>query len=191
MAILVSIIAVGNNVQVAIMAPTEILARQHYHSFKEQLNKVKITCSLLVGKMKRSDRDPILSGLDKGDISVIIGTHALIQDDVCFKDLGLVVIDEQHRFGVNQRATLLEKGNNPHILAMTATPIPRTLAFTIHGDMEISWIDEMPKNRVKIETKLIKNNRVSDIYSIVIKAYCENKIIWKNNKQNIEVEIEN
>ena len=166
-AILVSIIAVGNNVQVAIMAPTEILARQHYHSFKEQLNKVKITCSLLVGKMKRSDRDPILSGLDKGDISVIIGTHALIQDDVCFKDLGLVVIDEQHRFGVNQRATLLEKGNNPHVMSMTATPIPRTLAITYHGDMDLSIINELPTNRIPVVTKVVEPKRMNKVYKFI------------------------
>ena len=166
-AILVSTLAVGNNVQVAVMAPTEILARQHYHSFKEQLDKVKITCALLVGKMKKSDRDPIINGLIKGDISVIIGTHALIQGDVCFKDLGLVVIDEQHRFGVNQRGALLEKGKNPHVMSMTATPIPRTLAITYHGDMDLSIINELPTNRIPVITKVVEPNRMNKVYTFI------------------------
>ena len=118
-AILVSALAVGNNVQVAIMAPTEILASQHYHSFKGKLEKVNIPCTLLVGKMKKSDRGPILSGLKNGNIPVVIGTHALIQDDLMFKNLRLVIVDEQHRFGVNQRSALLEKGHHPHFMAMT------------------------------------------------------------------------
>ena len=166
-AILVSTLAVGNHVQVAVMAPTEILARQHYHSFKKQLNKVKIACSLLVGKMRKSDREPILSGLKNGDIPVIIGTHALIQKDVHFKDLGLVIIDEQHRFGVNQRATLLEKGRNPHAMSMTATPIPRTLAITYHGDMDLSIINELPLNRIPVVTKVVEPNRMNNVYKFI------------------------
>ena len=166
-AVLISAIAVGNNVQVAIMAPTEILARQHLHSFKEHLDKINIPCALLVGKMKKTDRDSIISGLKNGNISIVIGTHALIQEDVSFQNLGLVVIDEQHRFGVNQRLSLLKKGDNPHSMAMTATPIPRTLAITYHGDMNISIIDELPSDRIPIITKVVEPKRLNKVYKFM------------------------
>ena len=166
-AVLISLIAVGNNVQVAIMAPTETLARQHFHSFKEQLDKVNIPCALLLGKMKKKDRSPIIYGLKNGNIPIVIGTHALIQKDVAFRNLGLVVIDEQHRFGVNQRSLLLEKGNNPHSMAMTATPIPRTLAITYHGDMDISVIDELPSMRIPVTTKVINPERLNNVYKFI------------------------
>ena len=166
-AVLISLIAVGNNVQVAIMAPTEILARQHFQSFKEQLDKVNIPCALLLGKMKKKDRSPIIAGLKNGNIPIVIGTHALIQKDVAFHNLGLVVIDEQHRFGVNQRSSLLEKGNNPHSMAMTATPIPRTLAITYHGDMDISVIDELPSMRIPVTTKVINPERLNNVYKFI------------------------
>lgn len=166
-AILISSIAVGNNVQVAIMAPTEILARQHFHSFEEQLNKAKITCALLIGKMRKAERVKIISGLKNGEISIVVGTHALIQKDVHFHKLGLVIIDEQHRFGVNQRSSLLEKGDNPHSMAMTATPIPRTLAITYHGDMDISIIDELPSNRLPIVTKVVDPKRLNKVYKFM------------------------
>ena len=166
-AVLISLIAVGNNVQVAIMAPTEILARQHFQSFKEQLDKVNIPCALLLGKMKKKDRSPIISGLKNGNIPIVIGTHALIQEDVAFHNLGLVVIDEQHRFGVNQRSSLLEKGDNPHSMAMTATPIPRTLAITYHGDMDISVIDELPSMRIPVTTKVINPERLNNVYKFI------------------------
>ena len=166
-AVLISLIAIGNNVQVAIMAPTEILARQHFQSFKEQLNKVNIPCALLLGKMKKKDRSPIISGLKNGNIPIVIGTHALIQKDVAFHNLGLVVIDEQHRFGVNQRSSLLEKGDNPHSMAMTATPIPRTLAITYHGDMDISVIDELPSMRIPVTTKVINPERLNNVYKFI------------------------
>ena len=166
-AVLISLIAVGNNVQVAIMAPTEILARQHFQSFKEQLDKVNIPCALLLGKMKKKDRSPIISGLKNGNIPIVIGTHALIQKDVAFRNLGLVIIDEQHRFGVNQRSSLLEKGDNPHSMAMTATPIPRTLAITYHGDMDISVIDELPSMRIPVTTKVINPERLNNVYKFI------------------------
>lgn len=165
--ILVTAIGVGNNVQVAIMAPTEILATQHYYSFKKELDKVKIPCALLVGNMKKSDREPLLGGIASGNISVAIGTHALIQNDIAFKNLGLVIIDEQHRFGVNQRAALVDKGENPHFLAMTATPIPRTLSITYHGDMDLSVIDEMPANRIPVKTKVVEPTRLSKVYHFI------------------------
>ena len=166
-AVLISLIAVGNNVQVAIMAPTEILARQHIQSFKKQLDKVNIPCALLLGKMKKKDRSPIISGLKDGNLPIVIGTHALIQKDVAFRNLGLVIIDEQHRFGVNQRSSLLEKGDNPHSMAMTATPIPRTLAITYHGDMDISVIDELPSMRIPVTTKVINPERLNNVYKFI------------------------
>ena len=166
-AILVSSLAVGNNRQVAVMAPTEILARQHYSSFKNEFDKVNIPCCLLVGKMKKTERFAILKGLKEGKISVVIGTHALIQDDVQFNTLGLVIIDEQHRFGVNQRLKLQEKGENPHLMSMTATPIPRTLSITYHGDMDLSIIDELPKNRIPVTTKVVDQTKIEKVYDFI------------------------
>ncbi len=166
-AILVSSLAVGNNMQVAVMAPTEILARQHYLSFKNEFDKVNIPSCLLVGKMKKTDREPILQGLQKGKISIVIGTHALIQDDVKFKKLGLVIIDEQHRFGVNQRLHILDKGSNPHLMSMTATPIPRTLSITYHGDMDLSIIDELPANRIPVTTKIVDQSKIEKVYNFI------------------------
>jgi len=166
-AILTAALAVGNGAQAAVMAPTEILATQHYHSFQIELDKAKIPCALLVGNMKKSERTPILEGLKSGKIPIIIGTHALIQNDVEFQKLGLVIVDEQHRFGVNQRATLLEKGDHPHFLAMTATPIPRTLSITYHGDMACSIIDEMPANRIPVVTKVVEPSRLSNVYNFI------------------------
>ena len=174
-AILSSAIAVGNNFQVAIMAPTEILARQHYLSFIGQMNKAKVTCALLIGNMKKKERTSIISGIKSNKIQIIIGTHALIQKDVKFKKLNLVIIDEQHRFGVNQRASLVAKGENPNFLAMTATPIPRTLSITYNGDMELSIIDELPLNRIPITTKVINPDRLKRVYSFMAKQFNEGK----------------
>ena len=162
--VLVTSIIVGNNSQVAIMAPTEILAEQHYKTFNNYFSSYNINCCLLISNIKKGNKEQIYKNLNDGKINIIIGTHALIQGDVKFKNLGLAIIDEQHKFGVEQRKKLIHKGNNPNILAMTATPIPRTLAFTIHGDMEISWIDEMPKNRKKIITKKIFSKNINDVY---------------------------
>ena len=167
--ILASSIAVESNFQVAIMAPTEILARQHLKSFKKEFDPLQITCALLTGGMARKERDKIIDSLNNGKIDLVIGTHALIQKDVKFKKLGLVIIDEQHRFGVNQRRKLVEKGNNPHFLAMTATPIPRTLAITLYGDMDLCIIDEMPKNRKHVITKVIDENRLKRVYDFMAK----------------------
>ncbi len=167
--ILASSIALESNFQVAVMAPTEILARQHLKSFKKEFDPLKITCALLTGGMARKERDKIIESLNNGKIDLVIGTHALIQKDVKFKKLGLVIIDEQHRFGVNQRRKLVEKGNNPHFLAMTATPIPRTLAITLYGDMDLCIIDEMPKNRKPVITKVIDENRLKRVYDFMAK----------------------
>tara|TARA_B000000475_G_scaffold183326_1_gene147742 strand:+ start:20926 stop:23016 length:2091 start_codon:yes stop_codon:yes gene_type:complete len=166
-AVLASAITVSNNMQVAIMAPTEILAKQHFKSFKSLADHAKMTCALLTGGMPARGRKKILIGLENSKIDIIIGTHALIQKDINFKSLGLVIIDEQHRFGVNQRNALLQKGFNPHLLSMTATPIPRTLAITYHGDMDLSIIDELPKNRIPIRTKIVNEDRLEKIYSFM------------------------
>ena len=167
-AILASAISVSNKVQVAIMAPTEILANQHYRSFKKYTDSAQISCALLVGGMPAKERNKILSGLKNHKIDIVIGTHALIQKDIEFNSLGLVVVDEQHRFGVNQRNLLIQKGINPHLLSMTATPIPRTLAITYHGDMDLSVIDEIPKNRIPVVTKMVDEKRLNKVYSFII-----------------------
>ena len=166
-AIIVAATAVVNGVQVAVMAPTEILAHQHYKSFKKLLNKVHISCALLVGRQKAAEREQILTAINGGKIDIVVGTHALIQKDVEFKNLGFVVVDEQHRFGVVQRGKLLQKGLHPHLLAMTATPIPRTMAITYHGDMDLSIIDEMPKNRKPVITKIVKEDRLQNVYKFI------------------------
>ena len=164
-AALTAAIVVGNNAQAAIMAPTEILAEQHYNSFIKHFEKYDIRCELLISNIKTKEKNILYDDLKNGKINIIVGTHALIQSKVGFKDLGLIIIDEQHRFGVDQRKGLMEKGKNPNVLSMTATPIPRTLAFTIHGDMDISWIDEMPKNRASIKTSLIFKKNIDLVYT--------------------------
>ena len=166
-AVLAAAIAIGNNVQIAVMAPTEILVRQHYESFKKFSEIGKITCAILVGNTKEGERKKIIDALKTGRIDLIVGTHALIQKDIEFKNLGLVIVDEQHRFGVAQRGDLVEKGLNPHFLAMTATPIPRTLAITYHGDMDLSIIDELPKHRKPVITKKIGPERLKNVYNFM------------------------
>lgn len=138
--------------QAAIMAPTAILASQHLESFNEILKDTGIRCELLISGITKKKKEDILRRLEAGEIDILIGTHALLEDNVVFKNLGLVVTDEQHRFGVRQRSIITEKGDNPDVLVMTATPIPRTLALILYGDLDISIIDELPPNRKKIET---------------------------------------
>ena len=150
--------AAKSGYQSAIMAPTAILAEQHLQEFTKVLEPFGIRCELLQGGMRAKKRQEILQDLKEGKIDVLIGTHALIVEDVEFKNLGLVVTDEQHRFGVRQRANIVAKGNNPDVLVMTATPIPRTLAIILYGDLDISIIDELPPNRKKIETYPVKKN---------------------------------
>jgi ATP-dependent DNA helicase RecG len=152
-ALMSMLIALDNGFQTCIMAPTEILANQHFDTIKEFLNGLPVKFELLTGSTKTSARKAIHEGLLNGELQILIGTHALIEDTVQFKNLGLVVIDEQHRFGVAQRAKLWKKNNQPpHILVMTATPIPRTLAMTIYGDLNVSVIDELPPGRKPIQT---------------------------------------
>lgn len=152
-ALLSMLLAVGNDYQAAIIAPTEILAIQHFESISELLAQMDIKVSLLTGSTKKKARIPLHEGLINGEIDILIGTHALLEDPVKFKNLGLVVIDEQHRFGVAQRARMWKKNDlAPHVLIMTATPIPRTLAMTFYGDLDVSVIDELPPGRKPIKT---------------------------------------
>ena len=144
--------AVKSGYQATIMAPTAILADQHFKNFQNILNKFDIKCELLVSAITKKKKQEILDRLAQGEIDILIGTHALIEENVVFKNLGLVVTDEQHRFGVKQRAALNSKGDNPDVIVMSATPIPRTLALILYGDLDISIIDELPPNRKKIDT---------------------------------------
>ena len=153
-ALMSMLIAIDNGFQACIMAPTEILAQQHYRSIRNFLDGMDVRVELLTGSVKKSDRGPIHEGLLDGSVHILIGTHAVIEDVVQFRRLGLVVIDEQHRFGVAQRARLWQKADVlPHVLVMTATPIPRTLAMTLYGDLDVSVIDEMPPGRKPVVTR--------------------------------------
>jgi len=152
-ALLSMLIGIGNGFQSALMAPTEILANQHFVTIKELLSELDVNVELLTGSVRKKARESIHEGLESGRIDILIGTHALIEDKVKFKNLGFVVIDEQHRFGVAQRARLWKKNTTPpHVLIMTATPIPRTLAMTFYGDLDVSVIDELPPGRKPITT---------------------------------------
>jgi ATP-dependent DNA helicase RecG len=165
--ILASSIVVDNNYQVAIMAPTDLLSKQLYRNFKSHFESIGIKCNLLVGSLKQKEKIKVLDDIKSGLSNIVIGTHALFQKDVKFDNLGFVVIDEQHRFGVNQRQMLLSKSTNPNLMAMTATPIPRTLAITYNGDMDLSIIDELPKNRPEIHTSFIENDNLSTAFNFI------------------------
>jgi len=149
-----ALLAISHGAQCALMAPTEILAQQHFNNLSKFSTLMHIPIALLTGSTKKSDRNHIHKGLQSGDLKLIIGTHALLEDDVKFQNLGLAIVDEQHRFGVAQRSTLWKKNQDvyPHILVMTATPIPRTLAMTLYGDLDVSVIDELPAGRKPIKT---------------------------------------
>ena len=152
-ALMAMLLAADNGFQSCLMAPTEILAQQHFETFTQLLSKTSVSIKLLTGSVKQKDRRPLLTAAADGSLNILIGTHALIEDAVAFKQLGLVVIDEQHRFGVAQRARLMDKAYlPPHMLIMTATPIPRTLAMTFYGDLDTSVIDELPPGRKPIKT---------------------------------------
>ncbi len=144
--------AVKSGYQVAVMAPTAILAKQHLKNFEDILSRFNIKCELLVSGITKKQKEDILERLQNGEIDILIGTHSLLEENVVFKNLGLAVTDEQHRFGVRQRGTINNKGESPDVLVMTATPIPRTLALILYGDLDISIIDELPPNRKKIDT---------------------------------------
>ena len=165
-ALMTMLIALDNGYQACLMAPTEILAEQHYDTFRSMLADMPVRVELLTGAVKgKRRRDPILEGTRTGEVHILIGTHAVLEDSVEFHRLGLVVIDEQHRFGVAQRARLWRKNSvPPHILVMTATPIPRTLAMTLYGDLDVSVIDELPPGRKPIETRHFWQERTESLY---------------------------
>ncbi len=166
-AVMAMLAAIEAGYQAALMAPTEVLAEQHYQKLLHWLTPLHIPVELLTGSTKASQRRQILAQLSTGEVPLVVGTHALIQEDVNFQHLGLVVIDEQHRFGVGQRSLLQQKGMEPHVLTMTATPIPRTLALTIHGDLDVSQIDELPPGRQVIQTTVIPGSQRHFAYDLI------------------------
>ena len=164
-----------NGYQSAIMSPTQILADQHYATFSKQLEPFGIQCCLLTGSQTAKQRELIEQGIKDGTYSVVIGTHSLVQERVQFQSLGLVITDEQHRFGVSQRATLSSKGDNPHMLVMSATPIPRTLALIIYGDLDVSTIKELPAGRIPIDTVSISTKKRARALSFIKKQIDEGR----------------
>ena len=178
-ALLTALIALDNGYQACIMAPTEILANQHYDTISALVAPLGITVKLLTGSTKKKEKEEILNDLANAGINIIIGTHALIEENVNFSNLGYVIIDEQHRFGVAQRAKLWNKNvSPPHVLVMTATPIPRTLAMTVYGDLEVSVIDELPPGRKPVTTKLLFDNRRGQVYDFIHKKIAEGRQIY-------------
>jgi ATP-dependent DNA helicase RecG len=177
-AVMAILAAIQSGYQTALMAPTEVLAEQHYRKLVGWFNLLHLPVELLTGSTKAAKRRQIYSELETGELSIAVGTHALIQDKVNFRNLGLVVIDEQHRFGVFQRAKLQQKGSQPHVLTMTATPIPRTLALTLHGDLDVSQIDELPAGRQPIQTNAITNRQRSQAYELMHREIAQGRQIY-------------
>ena len=196
-ALMSMLIAIGNGFQACIMAPTEILAEQHLQTIQGFLKGMDIRVELLTGIVKGKKREEVLTALADGSINILVGTHALIEDNVVFRNLGLAVIDEQHRFGVAQRAKLWKKSERPpHILVMTATPIPRTLAMTLYGDLDVSVIDELPPGRKPIVTIHKYNNQMTSLYAGIAQQIKEGRQVYivfpvieegkKKNLKNLE-----
>ena len=193
-ALMSMLIAVDNGYQACLMAPTEILATQHYEGLKAMVEPLGLRIELLTGSVTKKRRVPILDGLLTGEVNLLIGTHALLEDTVNFANLGFVVIDEQHRFGVEQRARLWNKNKiPPHILVMTATPIPRTLAMTVYGDLDVSVIDQLPPGRKPIQTLLQYDNRRAQLYAALRKqlqmgrqAYIVYPLIQESEKSDLK-----
>ena len=191
------LIVVENGYQTAIMSPTEILSEQHFLNIHKFLEQLGLRTALLTSSVKGKEREEILTQLSNGEINIIVGTHALIQEEVRFKNLGFAIIDEQHRFGVIQRGTLKNKGYSPDILVMTATPIPRTLSMTVYGDLELSVIDEMPPGRKPIDTLLFYENRIKEAYTLIEKeinagrqAYIVYPLIEESEKLDLKAATE-
>jgi ATP-dependent DNA helicase RecG len=162
-----AIIAVENGFQVAVMAPTEVLAAQHYFSLRRLFGKIGYNVALLTGSVAKREKEQFRRALEAGLIHIAIGTHALIEEDVRFRTLGLAIVDEQHRFGVMQRLRIIEKGEHPDVLVMTATPIPRTLALTLYGDLDVSVIDELPPGRKPIATRHVTEEGIEEVWSFL------------------------
>lgn len=177
-AVVAILAAIQAGYQAALMAPTEVLAEQHYRKLVEWFNLLHLPVELLTGSTKTAKRKQIHADLATGALPLLVGTHALIEDPVQFQQLGLVVIDEQHRFGVQQRAKLQQKGNFPHVLTMTATPIPRTLALTLHGDLDVSQIDELPPGRKPIQTTLLSGRDRSHAYDLIRREVAQGRQVY-------------
>jgi ATP-dependent DNA helicase RecG len=194
-ALLTMLMAIDNGFQAALMAPTEILAQQHYENIKPLLDKMKIQAALLTGNIKGKERKMILENANNGILKILIGTHALIEETVQFHNLGIVVIDEQHRFGVEQRAKMWSKNAiPPHILVMTATPIPRTLAMTYYGDLDVSIIDELPPGRKEIKTLHFKESsrlRVFGFMQEQIKAGRQVYVVYPLIEESEKLDLKN
>ena len=185
--------AVKSGYQAAIMAPTAILASQHLANFEKTLTQFGIKCELLVSSITKKKKQEILERLEKGEIDILIGTHAILEDNVVFKNLGLVVTDEQHRFGVKQRAKIASKGKNPDVIIMSATPIPRTLALILYGDLDISIIDELPPNRKTIDTFAVTKELEDRVNAFVKKQVNEGRqgyivcpLVEENEEMNLQ-----
>ena len=182
-AVIVSTLILNNEYQVAFMAPTEILANQHFKKIKELFQSTDVRVELLTGSIKGKKRDEVIDDIKSGKINYVIGTHALFQDNIKFKNLGLCIIDEQHRFGVKQRLDLMSKGkkdgHQPHLLMMSATPIPRTLSMSYFADLEVSTLSELPKDRVPIVTKLVRDSRRKELMQMLKNELDnDNQIYW-------------
>jgi ATP-dependent DNA helicase RecG len=177
-AVIAMLAAIQAGYQAAMMAPTEVLAEQHYRKLVQWFNLLHLPVELLTGSTKTAKRRDIHAHLETGELPVLVGTHALIQDTVNFHRLGLVVIDEQHRFGVEQRARLQQKGEHPHVLTMTATPIPRTLALTLHGDLDVSQIDELPPGRKPIQTTALTGRERMQAYDLIRREIAQGRQVY-------------
>lgn len=178
-ALLSMLIAVGNGFQACLLAPTEILATQHYESLSKLLQNMPVNIRLLTGSTKKKDRVPIHDDLQSGRLHILVGTHAVLEDEVKFANLGMAIIDEQHRFGVAQRAKMWAKNQRPpHVLVMTATPIPRTLAMTVYGDLDVSVIDELPPGRKPIQTYHLYENKRSNLLRFMQKQLDEGRQVY-------------
>ena len=192
-ALMSMLLAKDNGYQACILAPTEILAEQHYATIKRMLGGLPVRVELLTGSTRQKDRTPLFDALESGGVDILVGTHAVLEDNVLFYNLGLVVIDEQHRFGVAQRAKMWAKNSiPPHILVMTATPIPRTLAMTLYGDLDVSVIDELPPGRKPISTSHIFRNRADSMYSFIHKQLQEGRqayVVYPLIKENEKLDL--
>lgn len=197
-ALVAMLMAIENGYQAGLMAPTEILAEQHFLNIHKLLEELGVKVLLLIGAQKKQERQAALAGIASGEVDIVVGTHALIQEGVEFKRLGFVVVDEQHRFGVLQRAALMEKGMNPDVLVMTATPIPRTLSLTLYGDLDVSIVDEMPPGRKPVKTIWRSDKKRTEIYRFVKdkvaqgeQAYIIFPLVEESEKLDIEAATEN
>ena len=172
------VVACENGYQAALMAPTEILAEQHYRRLKDLCPPLGLTVALLTGSLKEMEKKELQDRIGRGEVDIVVGTHALIQEGIAFRRLGLVVIDEQHRFGVIQRGSLRKKGMAPDVLVMTATPIPRTLAMTVYGDLDVSVIDEMPPGKLPVKTKVLSEKQRGALYAHIRREIAKGRQVF-------------